>query len=77
MLYEWIVLFEALNRKPPAGRRDPLADPLSRPEWQGLGWFNRLVAAAGRGRGPKRPAKEPATPSTRPACAAAGAKGAA
>ena len=42
MLLDWIVLFKELTRQRETMRRDPLADPLMRPEWRGLGWFNAL-----------------------------------
>lgn len=73
MLYEWIVLFEAVNRKSARRPADPLGDPLDRLEWQGLGWFNRLVAATRR-RPTHRTAQRheaPATDETRiPLCPA-------
>ena len=42
MLLDWVILFKELTDKDRNRRRDPLADPLARPEWQGLGWFNAL-----------------------------------
>ena len=42
MLLDWVILFKELTDKDRNRRRDPLTDPLARPEWQGLGWFNAL-----------------------------------
>lgn len=44
MLLNWVVLWNELEMNNGKCRRDPLADPLDRPEWQGLRWFVPLIA---------------------------------
>lgn|GEM_PF-2729239 len=59
MLLNWLLIFEHARK---GGRRGhPLADPLERPEWQGLDWFVRLISRGSRRRRhPKTPARQEA-----------------
>ena len=38
MLLNWIMLASALHKDSRRQRKDPLADPLDAPEWDGLRW---------------------------------------
>ncbi len=42
MLLDWVILYKQLTQMRPRHRKDALADPLERPEWRHLQWFNRL-----------------------------------
>lgn len=55
MFVNWLLIFEHAHKRPGGHRDHPLADPLARPEWQGLDWFIRLM-----GRGQRRPRNEKA-----------------
>lgn len=44
MLLNWIMLSNELHRKSHQRRRDPLADPLDAPEWDGLRWALPLLS---------------------------------
>ncbi|TCS05383.1 hypothetical protein EV281_1031066 [Rhizobium sp. BK418] len=62
MLLNWIMLSNELRGKCRQQRRDPLADPLDAPEWDGLrwalpllGWMARRSFGAGRAKQVPRP----------------------
>ncbi|MCL6707464.1 hypothetical protein M8R20_10670 [Pseudomonas sp. R2.Fl] len=57
MFLNWLLIFEHARKRPGGRREHPLADPLERPEWQGLDWFVRLISRGSRRR---RSAKAPA-----------------
>lgn len=40
----WVVLFREVENRNRRTRRDPLADPLERPEWRGLHWAVPIIA---------------------------------
>jgi hypothetical protein len=66
MLLNWVVLWNELEMNNRNRRRDPLADPLDRPEWQGLRWFVPLIvrlAARSNARPPNRTAEPVIRPS--------------
>jgi len=44
MLIEWLATFEYCRRRTTQVRRNPLEDPLERPEWDGLRWIVELPA---------------------------------
>lgn len=50
MHLNWLLIFEHARRRPNGKREHPLADPLERPEWQGLGWAVVLMARLSRRR---------------------------
>lgn len=40
----WVVLFREVEIRNRRARRDPFADPLERPEWQGFLWTIPIIA---------------------------------
>ncbi len=44
MLLNWIMLANELHRHSRRQRKDPLADPLDAPEWDGLRWALPLLS---------------------------------
>ncbi|MBB3656568.1 hypothetical protein FHX15_001796 [Rhizobium sp. BK650] len=44
MLLNWIMLSNELHRISGKRRKDPLADPLDAPEWDGLRWALPLLS---------------------------------
>ncbi|MBR0556230.1 hypothetical protein J5J10_11130 [Ciceribacter sp. L1K23] len=50
MLLNWLLIFEHARKRQGARREHPLADPLERPEWQGLGWVVAIFARVSRRR---------------------------
>jgi hypothetical protein len=48
MLLNWIMLANELHRPSRRHRKDPLADPLDAPEWDGLRWALPLLSLAAR-----------------------------
>lgn len=67
MLLNWLLIFEHARKRPGGRREHPLADPLERPEWQGLDWFVRLMS---RNSGQRRTAKESTPEKAREHCEA-------
>nr|WP_074060673.1 hypothetical protein [Rhizobium etli] len=43
MLLNWVVLCNELETRNRSRRRDPLADPLDGPDWEGLRWLLPLI----------------------------------
>lgn len=48
MLLNWIMLANELHRHSRRQRKDPLADPLDAPEWDGLRWALPLLSLLAR-----------------------------
>ncbi|MBY5443575.1 hypothetical protein HFO93_08800 [Rhizobium leguminosarum] len=51
MLLNWVVLFRGIEIRNRRIRRDPLADPLDRPEWRGFLWAVPAIARLAARRG--------------------------